>query len=511
MGLLKPPLNRAQRLSYLDICMKAKELLNEYRNGRRDFRTIDLSGIDLTWAVLSDADFKGSNLQGAILTGATLHRVDFGGGVNLTFADLSRAEMVGADLTGVNFEGANLEGVNLSGVRFDETTRFPKGFQPPIPLSEIGSNSGSLQNLSPDDAKTGEDAIAARQPNLAAKQALRDPVQSRELRQANTNPINVEWVDVDSSPQTVSTSASLASHRSNWILKQTLTVHKKPVRALAVSADGKWLASGSEDRTVVLRNLQTGQHEFCFQGQSQDVTSVAFSADSKIIASGCFDQKVTAWTLDNKHLLRTFMQPRTSVSHNGPVYALGFTASGNRLISAGADRSINIWDVKTGRLTRTLHGHSEAVTSIALSPDEKTLVSGSVDRTIGVWDLEIGKLRHTLSGHSAWVCAIAIGSDGEKIASVSTDGTLMVWNLHTGLAIYSKAAHANGTISIALSPDREFMASASSDRTVKLWHLATGQLLQTLDGCDPVTFTPDGKTLITGGDGASMKLWHQAP
>lgn len=91
--------------------------------------------------------------------------------------------------------------------------------------------------------------------------------------------------------------------------------------------------------------------------------------------------------------------------------------------------------------------------------------------------------------------------------SGSADGTIMVWNLHLGQAIYSRNAYTQGMISIALSPDNLSIASASSE--VNLWHLASGKLLQTLDGCYPATFTPDGKMLITGGDGASIKFWHQ--
>lgn len=108
--------------------MKAKELIEKYKNGQRDFRQVDLEGENLAWSTLTDSDFRGANLQHVIFKGATLHRVKFNEGASLAFSDLSSAELINADLRGTNLEGANLSETQLNAI-VDEQTRLPRGFQ----------------------------------------------------------------------------------------------------------------------------------------------------------------------------------------------------------------------------------------------------------------------------------------------------------------------------------------------------------------------------------------------
>ena len=106
--------------------MKAKELIEKYKNGARDFRQVDLEGENLAWSTLSDADFRGANLQNVNLKGATLHRVKFNEGANLAFTDLSSAELINTDLRGANLQGANLSETQLNAI-IDETYAITQG------------------------------------------------------------------------------------------------------------------------------------------------------------------------------------------------------------------------------------------------------------------------------------------------------------------------------------------------------------------------------------------------
>jgi hypothetical protein len=108
--------------------MNAATLSKEYANGNRNFQGFQLSGVNLGWSTLVDANFCNADLSGANLSGASLKFANLSGNTNLTFADLSRADLTGADLRGANLEGASLEGTLLSNIVYDEKTRFPKGF-----------------------------------------------------------------------------------------------------------------------------------------------------------------------------------------------------------------------------------------------------------------------------------------------------------------------------------------------------------------------------------------------
>ncbi|HEY9825845.1 MAG TPA: IMS domain-containing protein [Stenomitos sp.] len=107
-------------------------LKEAYKNGQRDFQGYNLTDADLGWITLDGSDFRGTDFYGANLSGASLRNTNFSGKTNLAFANLSRADLKESDLRGTNLEGANLEGAILIDALYDETTRFPKGFNSSI-------------------------------------------------------------------------------------------------------------------------------------------------------------------------------------------------------------------------------------------------------------------------------------------------------------------------------------------------------------------------------------------
>ncbi|MDF5730295.1 MAG: serine/threonine protein kinase, partial [Rhizonema sp. PD38] len=124
---------------------------------------------------------------------------------------------------------------------------------------------------------------------------------------------------------------------SSFFLERTLTGHSSWVISVAISPDGNTLASGSNDKTIKLWNLATGEQTRTLQGHSDLVHSVAISPDGKTLTSG------------------------------------------------SVDKTIKLWNLATGEQIRTLQGHSDSVISVAISPDGKTLASGSFDKTIKIW------------------------------------------------------------------------------------------------------------------------------
>jgi len=241
------------------------------------------------------------------------------------------------------------------------------------------------------------------------------------------------------------------------------------------------------------------------KGHQSSVMAVTFSPDGRTLASSSRDKTIRLWDVRTGELKRTLSE------HGADVYDVIFSPKGGLLASASGDKTIKLWDARTGRVIRTLKGHTDIVRSVAFSPDQKTLASASVDRTVRLWDIETGRLQRTLEGHKARVKSVAYAPDGSILASASSDRTVRLWDARTGKLKRVLEGHAGDLECIAFSPDGKQLASSSHDTTVRLWDVETGKVRHTLEGhraeVDSVTFSPDGRTVASGCKDLTIKLW----
>ncbi|MEH2088877.1 serine/threonine-protein kinase [Nostoc sp.] len=288
-------------------------------------------------------------------------------------------------------------------------------------------------------------------------------------------------------------------------LDNTLQGHENSVLSVAISPDGKTIAS-SGDRTIKLWNLATGKLIASLNGHFQQVNVVVISPDGKLLVSASDDNTIKIWNL------ATRKQIRTLIGHSDSVHALAISADSETLVTGSDDNTIKIWDLATGEQIRTLAGHTFWVRSVAISPNGVILASGSFDKTIKIWNLAKGYPIRTLEGNSQTVTTVAISPNGKTLATASRDRTIKLWNLATGRELRTLAGHGNTVTSVAFSTDGKIIASGSRDRTIKLWNTATGEEILTLAGhtntVTSVTFTPDGKTLVSGSEDNTIKIWR---
>jgi sugar lactone lactonase YvrE len=314
----------------------------------------------------------------------------------------------------------------------------------------------------------------------------------------------------------------------NWQCVQTLPGHSSFVNSLAISPDGKTLASGSWDKTIKIWNLETGAFIGTLSGHSDRVNSVTISGDGKMLASGSSDETIKFWNLHTGELLCTFP------GHSMEVNSVAISPNGQVIASSGgADNTIKLWNLRTGELLRTFRGHLDNVNAVVFSPDGKILASGSSDATSKIWDVESGKLLRTLSSLNVGVNSVAIGPDGQMLASVSNDYTIKLRNLHTGslLRILNSNSDRGRGIpslemneglhilqnyvsrgdSVAISGDGLTLASGYDDNTIKMWNLLTGELLSSLQGhlgtVYSVAIAPSGNILVSGSADETIKIW----
>ena len=297
----------------------------------------------------------------------------------------------------------------------------------------------------------------------------------------------------------------------------TLKGHTRGVNSITYSPDGKYFASGSEDKTIKIWDANRGRELRTLKGHAGGVTSVTFYPDGKYLASGSWDNLIKLWDANSGMEIYTFQE------HNDTVLSLAFSSDGKYLASGVRTNSfysmerhltdtIMLWDVDKGWELHTIQDWGD-VYSVAFSPDGKYLASGSNDMTIKIWDTGSGRHINTFQGHIKSVTSVVFSPDGNQIVSGSRDKTIKLWGVNSGKEIRTLVGQHIGYItSVAFSPAGKYLASGSEDKTIKLWDVEKGWELRTLSGhtgeVASVAFSPDGKYLASGSNDMTIKLWE---
>jgi WD40 repeat protein len=311
-------------------------------------------------------------------------------------------------------------------------------------------------------------------------------------------------------------------------LTTTKTVKDMSIDAIAISADSKTLVTGGADKTIRTWDLATGQLEMSLKADSGRIIAIAVSPDGKTVVTGSGDRTVKIWSLV------TGKRQATLKGHTDAVTSVAITPDQRTVVSGSIDGTIKVWDLATDRLRFTLPEHPpqnyseswgpftvdvknelDPVESIAITPDSQTLIAAIADNNLKFWNLKIGKLEKTIPTHH-WTSleGTAMSSDG-RVLLTNDYKQIKVWDRAAGASSISLSSYP--TTAIAITPDNQSVVTGSGDEGVKVWHLASGALeaaLQPQDGwISEVAVSPNGKYLVAlNGVGTfTISQWQTSP
>jgi WD40 repeat protein/class 3 adenylate cyclase len=279
--------------------------------------------------------------------------------------------------------------------------------------------------------------------------------------------------------------------------------HTADVWGADFSPDGKYLVTGSSDRTARLWDLATGETIRVFSRSRGSLEGVAFSPDGKyMLTANTQDNTASLWDVASGQEMQVFS------GHTATVVDVKFSPDGKYIVTASEDSTARIWDVATGQTVHALTGHSDFITRLAVSPDGKYVVTGSGDRTARLWDASTGK-QVRLFDHPGVIGAVAYSPDGNYFATGCEDLVVRLWEASTGQVL--REFLGGEVLGIEFSPDGRFLLTGGSDRTALLWDLATGETVRSFTGhtaaIQTVTFSPDGHQIATTSNDRIVRLW----
>ena len=262
----------------------------------------------------------------------------------------------------------------------------------------------------------------------------------------------------------------------------------------------------SEAAEAELRGaVNTSVAIMALRGHDDAVSSAVFSPDGTRIVTASADKTARVWDV------RSGQEIAVLRGHEDAVAGAAFSPDGTRIVTASADKTARIWDAQSGREIMALHGHDGAVLRAVYSPDGTRIVTASDDKTARIWDAQSGHEIVALRGHDAMVASAAYSPDGARIVTASDDKTVRVWDAQTGREIMALRGHDGAVASAAFSPDGKRIVTGSLDKTARIWDAQTGHEIAALRGHEDfvtgAAFSPDGMRIVTASTDKTARIW----
>jgi serine/threonine protein kinase len=278
------------------------------------------------------------------------------------------------------------------------------------------------------------------------------------------------------------------------------------IERLALSPTDPWFAGGSRQGVVRIWDLETGGILQEMPGHTGVVWFVAFHPHGRLLASSGADATIRIWNVDTGKEVKTIDGPPAS-----QMWSAVFSPDGKQLFSGGDDGVGRIWNVETGELIRTCEKHGKTINWVAWAPDGSLVYSAGWDGTLRGWDASTGMQRFAFTEAKRKINMVAVTHDGRHLLCSNDTGQVHLLDATSGFKVATFLDKTATQWSAAFSRDGLRAVTSGSENNVHLWDVSQGRLIYTFMGhTDKVpscVMTADGKRIITASWDKTVRIW----
>jgi WD40 repeat protein/energy-coupling factor transporter ATP-binding protein EcfA2 len=313
---------------------------------------------------------------------------------------------------------------------------------------------------------------------------------------------------------------SIASNPS-WMTRSTAGEEswesevRTPLSVLSASRENEPVSNWNKcDIMTCVRYRRFDSLEMELLGHSKASSSVSWNIDSSKIISGSDDKTIKVWNARTGELLNTLE------GHHGEVSSVAWDHTSSKIVSGSYDHTVGIWDAETGDLLHALKGHSGKVSSVSWNHDSSKIVSGSLDKTIKIWDAGNGELLNTLDCQFGEVSTVSWNHDSTQLVAGLSAKVIVICDCRTGELLNTLNGHTDAILSVSWNRDSSKLVSGSKDGKIKIWDGKTGKMLNTLEShfggvtledlsvvITSVSWNHDSSKIVSGSGDQTIRIW----
>ncbi|ELR98065.1 DnaJ domain-containing protein [Gloeocapsa sp. PCC 73106] len=247
-------------------------------------------------------------------------------------------------------------------------------------------------------------------------------------------------------------------------LLTTLSGHLKPISCMLLSKNGKLLVTGSDDKTIILWDLENQKSEILGAWKDRHtnfISALALNSKQKVLISGSSDKTVKIWNLYSSY------EPYTIQGYGETILALAINPQENSFASGGLEDKLRFHSLETGKLLNSIN-HPSSISALAFSKNGELLATGDTDGNIRLWEVATGDNKSTLTGHSNMISCLCFSYDNNELISGGWDHSIRVWDINTKRETQIIKEHKSKIITIYQN-EKGTLVTGSTDGYLRIW------------------------------------------